>query len=78
MIFHHVRVLSDLMIPPARLYNWRLQNGQEVDLVVEHGRRLLGIEVKMSAQGYGDTAALRQAHPGQGHGLRPPSPPPLY
>jgi predicted AAA+ superfamily ATPase len=66
-------VLSELLTPPARLHYWRLQSGQEVDFVVEHGRRMLGIEVKMSAQvGYGDTAALRQflsAYPQASGGL---------
>ena len=73
LLFHHLRVLSELLVPPARLHFWRLQNGQEVDFVVEHGRRLLGIEVKMSTQvGYGDTAALRQflsAYPQASGGL---------
>jgi hypothetical protein len=32
-----------------------------VDFVVEHGRRLLGIEVKRAAQaGYNDASSLRQ------------------
>ena len=73
LLFHHLRVLSELLLPRARLHYWRLQNGQEVDFVVEHGRRLLGIEVKMSAQvGYGDTTALRQflsAYPQASGGL---------
>ena len=73
LIFHHLRVLSELLVPSARLYFWRLRNGQEIDFVVEHGRRLLGIEVKMSAQaGYGDTAAMRQflsAYPQASGGL---------
>ena len=73
LIFHHLRVLSELLVPAARLYYWRLQSGQEVDFVVEHGRRLLGIEAKMSAQvGYGDTVALRRflnAYPQASGGL---------
>jgi predicted AAA+ superfamily ATPase len=60
MIFHHLRVLAGLMVPPARLYFWRTRSGTEVDFVVEHGRRLLAIEVKRAAQvNYGDAAALR-------------------
>lgn len=60
MMFHHLRVLARLLTPPARLYFWRTRNGQEVDFVVEHGRRLLAVEVKRSAQvGYNDVATLR-------------------
>ncbi len=60
MIFHHLRVLAELMTPPARLHFWRTRSGLEVDFVVEHGRRLLAIEVKRAAQvGYGDAAVLR-------------------
>ena len=63
LVLHHLRVRSELLAPPARLYFWRLHNGQEVDFVVEHGRHLLAIEIQV---GYGNTAALRQfltAHP---------------
>jgi len=60
MLFHHLRVLAGLLTPPARLYFWRTRSGQEVDFVIEHGRRLLAVEVKRSTQvGYGDAATLR-------------------
>ena len=60
LIFHHLRVLVGLLTPPARLYFWRTRSGREVDFVVEHGRRLLAIEVKWATQvGYGDAASLR-------------------
>lgn len=60
MIFHHLRVLTSLMTPPARLYFWRTRDGKEVDFVVEHGRRLLGIEVKWAIDvGFGDARHLR-------------------
>lgn len=60
LIFHHLQVLAGLMTPPARLYFWRTQRGQEVDFVVEHGRRLAAIEVKQAMQvSYGDVASLR-------------------
>lgn len=53
MIFAHLRTLLSLMTPRARLYFWRTQSGSEVDFVVEHGRRILAIEVKMTdAPGY--------------------------
>lgn len=67
LVFHHLRALAGLLTPVARLYFWRARDGQEVDFIVEHGRRLLGIEVKMGGRvGYGDTASLRrflQEHP---------------
>ena len=60
MIGHHLRVLAGLLTPPARLYFWRTQNGQEVDFVVEHGRRLLAVEVTETTQvSYNDANALR-------------------
>ncbi len=67
LIFHHLRALVGLLTPAARLYFWRTRRGQEVDFVVEHGRRLLAIEVKKSERvHYGDAASLRfflQEHP---------------
>lgn len=61
MIFLHLRGLVDLLTPRARLYFWRTRAGAEIDFVVEHGRRLLAIEVKMTDNpGYRHTAALRQ------------------
>jgi predicted AAA+ superfamily ATPase len=43
------------------LYFWRTQAGAEVDFVVEHGRRLLAIEVKMTDNpGYRHAAGLRE------------------
>lgn len=31
---------------PMRLYGWRLQSGHEVDFLIEHGQRLVALEVK--------------------------------
>jgi uncharacterized protein len=59
-IYHHLRALAQLMTPPARLYNWRTQAGQEVDFVMEYGRKVLAIEVKQTSRpGYGDTIGLK-------------------
>jgi uncharacterized protein len=59
-IYHHLRVLAQLMTPPARLFNWRTQAGQEVDFVLEYGRKVLAIEVKQTSRpGYGDTNGLK-------------------
>ena len=61
LIYHHVRVLAELLVPPARLYYWRTRSGAEVDLVVEHGRRVVAVEVKSAARvDYGDGAGLRR------------------
>ena len=42
MVYLHLRVLAALMV-----YTWRPRRREEVDFVVEHGRRLLAVEVKM-------------------------------
>jgi predicted AAA+ superfamily ATPase len=58
-IYHHLRVMARLMNPPARIFSWRTQTGQEVDFVLEYGRKVLAIEVKQTKRpGYGDTAGL--------------------
>ncbi|MCX6046777.1 MAG: ATP-binding protein [Chloroflexi bacterium] len=73
MIYLHLRVLTSLLIPRARLYFWRTQTGDEPDIVVEHGRRLLAIEIKMTDNpGYRHVDGLRkflQAHPHATGGL---------
>ena len=60
LIVHHLRILTRLLTPAGRLYFWRTQKGQEVDFVLEHGQRLLAIEVKRTTNpGYDDAAGLR-------------------
>jgi hypothetical protein len=72
-IYHHLRILARLMIPSARLYFWRTLDGNEVDFVLEHGRRLPTVEVKGADNlGYRDTAGLRlfmEKHPKTSAGL---------
>jgi uncharacterized protein len=72
-IYHHLRILARLMIPAGRLYFWRTLDGNEVDFVLEYGRRLLAIEVKLTdSLGYRDTAGLRlflENHPETSGGL---------
>jgi predicted AAA+ superfamily ATPase len=72
-IYHHLRVLTGLMTPPGRIYFWRTQKGTEVDFVLEHGRRLLAIEVKQTDRpGYADAEGLRyflREHPQAAGGL---------
>lgn len=72
-VYHHLRILARLMSPSARLYFWRTLDGNEVDFVLEHGRRLLAVEVKRTDNpGYRDTAGLRlflEKHPRTSAGL---------
>ncbi len=67
LIYQHLRVGASLLTPRARLHFWRTQGGDEVDFVVEHGRRAVGIEVKLTGDpGYRHTAGLKKfldAHP---------------
>jgi uncharacterized protein len=59
-IYHHLRVLAQLMTPPARLFSWQTVAGQEVDFVLEYGRKVLAIEVKQTkSPGYRDTNGLK-------------------
>lgn len=48
LIYQHLRVSCSLLTPRGRLYFWRTQTGSEVDFVIEHGRRVVGVEVKMT------------------------------
>ena len=60
LIYHHLRALTRLMTPPGRLYFWRTLAGTEVDFVLEHGRKVLAIEVKRTTRpGYADATGLR-------------------
>jgi len=72
-IYHHLRILARLMTPSGRLHFWRTLDGNEVDFVLEYGRRLLAIEVKLTDNlGYRDTSGLRlflENHPKTSGGL---------
>jgi uncharacterized protein len=60
LIYHHLRLLTRLMTPAGRLSFWRTRDGTEVDFVVEHGRRVLAVEVKTTNNpGYRDIAGLQ-------------------
>lgn len=50
MVGHHLRALCEGMTPRASLNYWRTTNGNEVDFVIEHGRRLLAFEVKLTSR----------------------------
>lgn len=69
----HLKVLCELQTPKARLHYWRTTTGKEVDFVVEQGRNLLAIEVKLAnAPGYADIENLRlflRDHPKTAQGV---------
>lgn len=48
MIFLHLAAFSQTVVPKPRLYYWRTVSGKEIDFVVEHGKKLVAIEAKMS------------------------------
>lgn len=59
-IYHHIHVLAQLMNPPARIFTWRTVRGQEVDFILEYGRKVLAIEVKHSSHpNYSDANGIR-------------------
>ncbi len=59
-VLQHIRVLCQLMSPRPKVHYWRTVAGREVDVVVEHGRSIVGLEIKLSERaGYRDTAGLR-------------------
>lgn len=59
-VFAQLSALASLVTPTPRLYYWRTRKGEEVDFIVEYGRRLLAIEVKSAKQvRYSDTTALQ-------------------
>jgi len=59
MIFLHLKVLSELMVPKANIFYWRTTTGKEVDFVLDHGRKLLAVEVKLTKNpSFGDAKNL--------------------
>lgn len=50
LVHLHLKALCQIMTPPATLYYWRTTTKSEVDFVIEHGRKLLPIEVKLTAK----------------------------
>lgn len=49
MVYLHLRCLCQIMVPRPKIFYWRTTTGKEVDFVLEWGRRLLAIEIKMSS-----------------------------
>jgi hypothetical protein len=48
LILLHLKVQCNQVNPPAKLYYWRTVTGKEVDFIVEWGRTLLAVEVKLT------------------------------
>ncbi|MBM4386903.1 MAG: DUF4143 domain-containing protein [Deltaproteobacteria bacterium] len=48
MVFLHLTILSELMIPKAKIFYWRTTTGREADFVVEHGKTLVAFEAKLT------------------------------
>lgn len=48
MIHMHIKIASELMAPKAKVFYWRTVNGKEVDFVLEHGKKLLAFEIKLT------------------------------
>lgn len=60
MVLSHLHIFAEMRVPKARLFYWRTSDGHEVDFIIEHGRRLLAVEVKATSRpSYGDAKALR-------------------
>lgn len=59
LIFHHLKALAGTFTPKLRLYYWRTMKGAEVDLVMEWGRKVVAVEVKLTrSPGYADCEGL--------------------
>ena len=59
LVFLHLKILSELMVPKAGLYYWRTTTGREVDFVLEHGRKTIAFEVKLTKNpNFGDIGDL--------------------
>ncbi|MCK4417541.1 MAG: DUF4143 domain-containing protein, partial [Candidatus Latescibacteria bacterium] len=60
MIYLHLNALAQLLVPKPRLFYWRTTTGKEVDFVLEWGRKLLAVEVKLSSKPkFSDVGNLR-------------------
>ncbi len=59
LVFLHLAVLCDMMVPRATIHYFRSTTGKEVDFVLEWGNRLLAFECKHTQRpGYGDIRNL--------------------
>jgi len=60
LIFLHLNVLCELMVPKGKIHYYREINQKEVDFVIEYGKEKIAIEVKLTdSPKYADTKGLR-------------------
>lgn len=59
LIFHHLKALAGTFTPKLRLYYWRTMKGAEVNLVLEWGRKIVAVEIKLTeSPSYADYEGL--------------------
>lgn len=49
LVCNHLQALCEGMTPRGTLCYWRTTSGREVDFVIEHGHKLLALEVKLTS-----------------------------
>jgi predicted AAA+ superfamily ATPase len=49
-IYLQLKQLCQLLHPKPKIYYWRTRNQEEVDFVLEQGKRIIAIEVKSSSE----------------------------
>ena len=60
IVVHDLLVWRDAQVQPPELFHWRTSTGEEVDIVIESGGRLIPIEIKATRKPrIADTAHLR-------------------
>ncbi len=60
LMYLHLKTLSQLIIPRPHIFYWRTTDGKEVAFVIEWGKKLIAVEVKISNEiRYSDTNNLR-------------------
>jgi len=48
MMYMHLKIAAELMVPKAKVFYWRTTAGKEIDFVMEHGKKLLAFEIKLT------------------------------
>jgi len=60
LVFLHLKVLCELMVPKGKIHYYREVNQKEVDFIIEYGNEIVAFEVKLTnSPSYGDTRGLR-------------------
>jgi len=60
LIYLQLNALGQLLTPKPRLFYWRTTTGKEIDFILEWGRKIIAIEVKLSNKPqFSDTETLR-------------------